>query len=392
MNIKSRLRGAFDLVFLFGRGIKAFSGTKRAALFAAAFLSLSFYHLQLSHNVRHWMPASVLLAFLWERALAMRGREPALRSWFMTGAVAGLATGGVNTAAAVGIIPLLAARLGTNGIRSWARDFFSRGTLLILGIFALVTVACIALYPYGLTRAEGAPGAASDVAGRISLLATKGIGDWLRFIGGYIRTLWEFETPLFLFSLAGMALLWFRRGRFWVATAVVYAIVFFMLLYLFDDFTARGVVFVTPVLAAFAGYAADTFLRWIRVAIRSALLFAFCFLLFAFLLFGWQFAVDLRYQWLLSRPDTRLEVREWLLENLPEDAKVLMDAQYLRLPNTLDGARLIGALDPEALRAADRARASSGELQSRSCSAGNTEDAHRRYRCIPPAGIHASRC
>lgn len=339
------------------------SGSRRAALFAATFLALSFYHLQLSHNVRHWLPASVLLAFLWERALAMRGRGDPLRSWAFLYAILGVATGGVNTAAAVGIVPLAAARL-SGGLR----NFFSRQALVLLAVFVLVTIAGVALYPYGLTRAEGAPGAASDVAGRISLLATKGIGDWLRFIGGYIRTLWEFETPIFIFSLIGMAFFWLWRSpaqlsapeslagkRFWVGVTIVYVVAFFTLLYLFDDFTARGVVFVTPIFAAFAAYAIHVFFEQIRFVIHSRFLRSTFYVLLSILAFGWSLAVDLRYQWLLAQPDTRLVAREWLLENLPPGARVVMDTQYLRLPNTPEGAELVGAIDPAALRAADRA-------------------------------------
>ncbi|MBI4132356.1 MAG: hypothetical protein HY474_01855 [Candidatus Sungbacteria bacterium] len=354
------------------------SGTKRAALFAAAFLALSFYHLQLSHNVRHWMPASVLLAFLWERALAWRGQVRPLGHWLGAGALAGIAAGGVNTAAAVGLIPLVAARVGGSAgspIQHWFRRLASREVLAILVAFALVALAGIALYPYGLTRAEGASGAASDVLGRIASIGTKSVLGWLRFIAEYLRTFWEFETPLFLFSLAGMGLLWLRRSpsqlfgaenwkgrRFWIGVTVLYAIAFFTLLYLFDDFTVRGVVLITPVLAAFAGYAADRLYEKVinleikKLNVSSHPLFNFSISFFFFLfVFGWQLATDLRYQQLLSRPDTRLVARKWLLGNLPAGSRVLMDAQYLRLPNTPAGVRLVEAIDPGALRAADRA-------------------------------------
>lgn len=328
------------------------TGSRRAAILAAAFLALSFYHLQLSHNVRHWLPASVLLSLLWYLALRIHAGVASRQHYLFAGIIAGLATGGVNTAAAVGVIPLIAARMGDFSANGFRR-LVSREVLTIVVAFAVVTLLGIALYPYGLTRAEGAPGAAADVFGRISFLATKGVFEWFRFIGGYVRTLWEFETPLFLFSLAGMALLW-RRERFLVSVTAFYAIAFFTFLYLFDDFTARGVVFVTPILAAFAGYAAHEI--WKKLSAPYHPFFNFLVSLFFFLIiFGWQLAIDLRYQQLLSRPDTRLVVREWLLKNLPVDSRVLMGAQYLRLPNTPDGARLIGAIDPAALRAADRA-------------------------------------
>lgn len=352
-------------IYLTYRIAQHLSGSRRAGLLAAVFLALSFYHLQLSHNVRHWLPASVLLAFLWERALAMRGGTPPLRSWLALGAVAGAAAGGVNTAAAVGLIPPLAARLGRSGGEGWRQRLFSREVFILLAAFAASTLLLVALYPYGLTRAEGASGATADVAGRFATLAAKSFSGWLEFLGRYMRTLWEFETPLFLLSLAGMAFLWMRRERFWVGVTAFYVIAFFTLLYLFDDFTARGVVFVTPILAAFAGCAAHEIWRKLEIKKLSApyrQFFNFLVSLFFFLvIFGWQLAVDLRYQWLLSRPDTRLVARQWLLSNLPADARVLMDAQYLRLPNTPEGARLIGSIDPEALRAADRAVLALGE-------------------------------
>ncbi len=352
-------------IYLTYRMARHLSGSERAALLAAAFLALSFYHLQLSHNVRHWLPASVLLTFLWERALALRSSAQPLRSWLAIGTVAGLAAGGVNTAAAVGIIPPLAAYLGRDGGRHWWGRLVRREVLLFLAAFALVALAFVALYPYGLTRAEGASGAGADVISRLVLLSGKSISGWLGFLGGYVRTLWEFETPLFLLSLAGMVMFWLRRERFWVGVTTIYAVAFFTLLYLFDDFTARGVVFVTPILAAFSGYAAHIAFQKINATVRPRALFSvFCFL-FAILLFGWQLAVDIRYQWLLARPDTRLVAREWLVANLPADSRVIMDAQYLRVPNTPEGVRLTGSFDPGALRAADRAALTLGERAPR---------------------------
>ena len=43
--------------------------SERAGIFAALFLSLSFWHLQLSHNARHWLPAAFLLSIVWYLSL-----------------------------------------------------------------------------------------------------------------------------------------------------------------------------------------------------------------------------------------------------------------------------------------------------------------------------------
>jgi len=67
MNIKIKLRGAFDLLFLFGRGIHAFAGTKRGALrslvipAALFFLALPFSYFYPPKGMETGYPYSQVL-------------------------------------------------------------------------------------------------------------------------------------------------------------------------------------------------------------------------------------------------------------------------------------------------------------------------------------------
>lgn len=349
------LIGVADIFVVYILARRMFA-SERAAIFSALFLSLSFWHLQLSHNVRHWLPAAFMISILWYFAVKIAEGRISLKGYAVSGIIAGLATGGINTAAVVGLIPLAAARFFHKNTSGLARKIFSREMALLFLSFLAVALLFVGLYPYGLTRAEGAPGASADVAGRFSALAGKNIAGWLLFLGAYAKTLWNFETPLFLTAFLGLILAWREEKRFWVLTACFFAVAFFSLLYFFDDFTSRGVIFVLPILAAFAGYAADRVLSLIQSLIPPTRRIVFLFSIFYFLfLFGWQAIIAVRYDWLLSRKDTRLVARDWVFETIPAGSGIIMDAQYFRLPNTLEGVRKIKELDPSALRAADLA-------------------------------------
>lgn len=358
------LVGVLDVavIYLFARRIFQ---SERAGVFAALFAALSFYHLQLSHNVRHWLPAGFLLTLAWLWSVPIFEGRASWRRYAWLGALVGAAAGGVNTAAVIGLIPPFFASIFRQGARGLERIPVRKIALLLIS-FAVVALVFVALYPYGFTRAEGAVSPEADIIGRFLLLSQKSVSGLMSFWGTYIRALWDFETPLLLAGLLGAGLFLWRGRRFWALTALIYAFSFFTLLYLFDDYTVRGIVFIIPLLAAFAGYAADEI--WRKLEIKkleikrriSNFLFS-QFLIFsisAFLIsifFGWQFVTDLRYDWLLAQDDTRLVAVKWIDGNLPSGSRVVMDSQSMRLTNTKEGIRELQALDSSALRAADSA-------------------------------------
>lgn len=357
------LMGTAMVLATYQLGRKMFS-SERTGLLAAIFLAVSFYHVQLSHVTRHWMPAALFLSLAWLAALAIH-RRGRMRDYLWAGMFAGLGVG-ANTAAAVGMIPVALAYLfRADGRGFWGR-IADRRLALAVGVFVSVSLLFVALYPYGLTQGEGADGNRAFLQVKLERLAQKGIGGWLEFLGFYARLLLTYETTLFLAAGAG-ALLLLRSARYyndgvvpgsgsrglklWLGIIAIFTLGYFTLLYLFFNIIERAILFILPLLAVLAGYFVDRALLWFQNRIRpSALPFLIC----ALLLFAWPLAVVLRYDYLLTREDTRILAAEWLYANTPPDAKILADLSYLRLANTKAGIRALAAIDPTGLRIQDR--------------------------------------
>lgn len=339
------------LVYRIARGIGL---GERSALLAALFLALSFYHIQLSHVTRHWMPALFFITLAWLAALAIH-RRGRMRDYLLAGMFAGLGVG-ANTAAAVAMIPVVLAHFLRPDRGGFWKRILDRRFALAIGVFVAVSLLFIALYPYGLTQGEvSGRNAAGVIATKIGGLSEKRAGEWLGFLWFYVRLLFTYETALIAAAVIG-ALLMARRYGSWVAIGAIYALVYFTLLYLFFNIIERGILFILPFLAVPAGYFADRALLWLQNRIRPTLAaFSFLFSLFFFLFFAWPLAIALRYDYLLTREDTRILAAEWLYANTLPDAKILADLPYLRLTNTKAGIRALEAIDPTGLRVQDRA-------------------------------------
>ncbi|MDO8500071.1 MAG: hypothetical protein Q7S66_05480 [bacterium] len=359
------LLGVIDVAIIYFFTRRIFS-SKRAGIFAALFLALSFYHIQLSHNVRHWLPAAFLLTLTWFLSVPIFEGRTSWKRYLGIGALVGAAAGGVNTAAIVGLIPPFFAsifRFGAVGIKRLE----IKKLMLLFFVFVVAAFLFVVLHPFGFTRAEGAENPGADVVGRFLFLSQKNIIGLISFWGTYAAALWNFETPLFLTGFFGIGLYLWRRMRFWAFTALIYVFSFFTLLYLFDDYTVRGIIFVIPLLAVFAGYAADAVWEKIRnfppkadplraeeIKKLNPRVFSFLVsILFFVVLFSWQLITDFRYDWLLSRDDTRLVAMKWIDGHVSAGNKIVIDAQYLRITNTKDGIRNLAEIDSAALRATD---------------------------------------
>jgi hypothetical protein len=135
-----------------------------------------------------------------------------------------------------------------------------------------------------------------------------------------------------------------------------YVLVYLTLLYLFFSPIPRGLIFVLPLFAVFAGYAADVLFRKVAAVTAGSTVFYFiCPISLFILLFGWQIITDFRYDWLVLQKDTRLAAQEWVSLHIPEGTKILVDSQYLRFTNTKKGIGSLERIDPSGLRAADEA-------------------------------------
>lgn len=347
-----------SLIYVAYRIARRVTASERAALFTALFLALSFYHIQLSHVVRHWMPAALLVYATWLASFGIRGGG-GRKAYLATGILAGVGTA-INTSAAIALLPAGFAHLGrlpagqAGSGASVARKIFSANAWLMAALATAIVGASVALYPYGFTRAEGAASVAGDISMRLGFLATRSVGEWARLLYDYGTLLFRYETGLALFALIGGALL-FRRDRLFVATVFLFSFAYLTLLYLFFSKIPRALIFLLPAFAVLAGYGLDRALKWLRGRFGGHS-FAAVFLEIALFgaLFAYPLAVALQYGYLAAQPDTRLVAKSWIEANLPAGTKVLMDTQYLRLTNTKKGITDLAAIAPSGLRSQDR--------------------------------------
>lgn len=338
------------VIFLAYRITRNVAASERAALLAALFLAVSFYHIQLSQVVRHWMPATLLIYGAWFAALSFRTDQ--WRPYLTAGILAGLAVG-VNTSSVIVFVPLLLYHFANNGT-PFSKKAAAPRLWLAAGLAAVIAVLSALLYPYGFTRAEGGGSVGGDLLMRFGFIADKTFSGWLAFLADYAGLLIRYEPALLTASLLG-AILLLRRNQLYVGSALLFSVLYLSLLYLFFNAIPRALIFILPALAVLAGFGLDRLMLALQNRLRPnsaavLLLPAVLGLLF----FAYPLIIDLRYDYLMSRPDTRLVAQNWIEKNIPAGAKILADSEHLRLTNTKDGIRELARLDPSGLRALDR--------------------------------------
>lgn len=325
--------------------------SRRAALLAALFLAVSFYHIQLSQVVRHWMPASLLLYLAWLSALDIREAR-SKKPYFLSGLFTGLAAG-VNTSSAIGLLPGFIFHLARRS-ENFKKKVFSPKLWLMIVTAAAIAIVFVALYPYGLTRGEGTETVSGDIAHRLGFLAAVSFKNWFIFLFDYLKLLWRYETTMLIAALIGFLVL-IRRAKVFSLAASVFSIAYLSLLYFFFNEIPRALIFILPIVAVFAGYGLDRLIllaqNYFRATAQSLVtIFGLFFLAF----FAYPLLIDLRYDYLLAKPDTRLVAKDWIEKNIPDGTKILGDSLYLRLTNTKNGIAYLEKLDPSGLRSQDR--------------------------------------
>lgn len=291
-------------------------------LAAAAFLSFTFLPVHYSHFALNDVPTllPLCLGLFGLAGVIERGRAI---DYGLAGLGLGLATGTKYTAAALSLAIFAA----------WAIRFFDdrpRGRqelkllLLAAGIslVAFVVVNPFALldphkFLYDLRRQQ-------DLSAGVAKLGTDDVSGWAY----YAWTLtWGFGLLPLLMALAGAALALKRDWRRSLPL-VIFALVVFLFMGRQMRFYARWMMPIYPVLAIFAGYFAVEAGRWLtgrffRERLSASTTYATVAVM-AVALIGPLIHV-LHNDRVLARTDTRQLAKQWILTNVPSDAKIAFD-------------------------------------------------------------------
>jgi hypothetical protein len=289
---------------------------RRAGLLAAGILAVSFLPVFYSHLALNDAPtlAPVCLA-LWGIAGVLRfGRA---RDYAWAGIGLGLACATKYTGGIV-LLPLLAAagaQWAAGGRHSAVRGLAIGGGLALLAFVVANPYALLDFNAFweGVRHQSDASG---DAAGKLGLTQDSGVLYYLWSFGwgmGYI--------PLAL-AVGGAVRLWYDERRLWwlLVPALVIFIVFMGTQ---QRYFGRWLMPILPIVALLAAYAAlelvDLGAR-LRPALRPTLL-----ALAVILTCGQGLVYSLHNGDVLAREDTRNLTREWMTQNIPLGAKIVVE-------------------------------------------------------------------
>jgi hypothetical protein len=313
--VTAAVLGTIALWLLYLAGKRLFD--RRTGLLAAALLSVSFLPVFYAHLALNDVPTLAPIALsLWGAAGILR--EGRVRDYVIAGLGLGLASATKYTGGIV-ILPLLAAT---------AAQFFAPGGRLpasrgVIVAGAMAFVGFAGANPYALLEfdrfldgLDHQSTAADDALGKLGLTQDNGVGYYL----------WTFTwgmgwVPL-LAAIVGAVLLLRDEPRL-VAVLAPAPILFVLFMGSQARFFGRWLIPVMPLVALLAAYCifeiADTLGRR-RPALRLTAV-----VLGVVALCGQGLVFSLHIGQVLSREDTRNSTREWMVANVPERTKIVVE-------------------------------------------------------------------
>ena len=341
--VVSAVLGTLAIWFTYLAGAKLVD--RRAGFFAAALMTVAFLPVFYSHLALNDAPT------LGPAALALYGIARIYRHgrWWDF-ALAGLATGAATATkytAAIFIVPICVAayfrwrdqggplphpwRVNLKAAWRWTVDFAKARAFLLLCFAGAATIAgFIIASPYSLLDPKTFGGGIIHQATASSSEGKLG----QTFSNGYVYYLWSVTwgmgwVPAVAAIVGAFALARARNRVFWLLVPT--AILYILFMGSASRWFGRWLLPLFPVLAVLAGIGAFFVVdalarRWPRA--RYAWVG-----LAAVLLLGQAVVYSIHSDRLLSRPDTRAQVRDWMVEHLPPDTKiayepVIPDAYY----------------------------------------------------------------
>ncbi len=290
---------------------------RRVALVAAALLAFSYLPAFYGHFALNdaALVAPVCLALAGAAGILRTGRT---RDYLIAGLGLGLACATKYTAGIV-LAPILAAAiLGSGPGGRHRRD--------LLLCFVLAGGAFLALNPYALFSFHAfrvglheQSAASTDGGGKLGLADTRAVTYYLSTL------LWGLGVVPVLAAIGGAVRLFARdRGVFWLLVPA--PLLFLAFMGLQDRFFARWLMPIYPFLILLAAWAGVQAFAWLAARVRGGRLPAWSpAVAAALVLCGQGLVYVVHDDAVLTRTDTRVIARRWMVANIPEGAKIVLE-------------------------------------------------------------------
>ncbi len=337
---------------------------------AGVLIATSVMHVQMSHQARHWVPVSFLtLVILWVSLdLAEKGRR---RDYWLSGLLVGLTAATSFNGFLLMLLPLIAHGMHLRKRRLALLDV--RVHLPMLLTLVLAPAVFFALNPYILLQFD------RFVAFQSS--GDSSIGGQIRgHYDNYLQQLLEkqgftffgeatlaYEPAITLLGILG-AVMAVRRFRSTAPLILSYPLFhYFMFATTAPSLEQRYMLPAVVMWALPAGMAATEMGRWahdrmastptgkgIHTSVKASGARGAALAAIALTLTALVSLPALRYDWLLSQPDTRTMAAAWIEANLPPSSQVAVESYPPPLNPDLETLRAQQQAEPRSLGARDQ--------------------------------------
>ncbi len=311
------------VVYRVGKNMFHREGT---ALLAAAFLAFSFLHVNFSHWGRHWVPATGMFSLI---LFCLSHPEWSARKRYLT---ASLIVGvGMGVTQQVGLLTLciviwffLVDRFGLRTLREW-------WPWACVGMYLFLSLIAYSLWPPGFYVAAA--------AGEFIAKTPKTLSGFLSGYEFYFMNLVRSEPLLLLWLIIRCVVGIKHRDRFLLASAV-FGFLYIAAFYFLFLHTDRFLLLLYPLFALVAA-------RGISV-VGEKKFFTVATMVFMMI-------PVIRYDLLLVKNDTRIQMLQIAKKEIPAGAKVMVMAPLTRLPATVQSIEEQEVVDAASIRSVDNA-------------------------------------
>jgi len=303
------------------------------ALFSSFFLASSVLHIHLSSVARDWVPAVFLFVLvMW---ILSKNNISFRKKYIWSGIISGLSFGISLISGFIMLFVLFWYLFYEKN--NFFKVFKEKILYISLFIFLILSALAIAIYPFGF-----------HLSGHNSIGAGQTFLGYLLNFVSFLKPVVVSEPILSIFALFGIIFSWKNfRGYFW--SGIVFIFSYITIFYIMFHYEHRFTIYLFPIISIFAGYGLYILAKKIQNK-TTAKIFIIVVLLV-------PFATSIRLEWLILRNDSRIQVREWVAENIKANSKIMVYAELTRFASTKEAHEEQKLIDPNSLRKIDEAEA-----------------------------------